>query len=273
MALAKLWNAVFGKRPAAEPAPVAKPIVGSGSGNPAPVMSSNERKHTNVAAVASANTPIAKVAVSLKATAAPKASVNQASTKTTELGGATTLKLSKSKAKAKSREAKAVLTEPLAVVAESASVIRMYRRKNNAWSKLLGSRTINVVLDLNVQDGSRAVELLEAIVDSNFPAPKYVAIGMFELAGEMLTVREFHQKVRSAGGLPVVIPMPLVDGLRRLSQTIGTADLILLDITEQQFADPVVSRLLQRVASKDTLLLRRDAKDRWHAITSQSRAA
>jgi len=149
----------------------------------------------------------------------------------------------------------------------------MFKRKNNAWTKLVGSRTINVVLDMNVQDGSRAIELLEAIVDSNLPAPKYVAIGMFELAGEKLTVRQFHQKVRSAGGLPVVIPMPLVEGLRRLSQTVGTADLILLDITEQELADPTVSRLLQRVASKDSLLLRRDEKNRWHAIASQSRAA
>jgi len=128
-------------------------------------------------------------------------------------------------------------------------------------------------LDLNVQDGSRAIELLEAIVDSNFPAPKYVAIGMFELAGEKLTVRQFHQKVRSAGGLPVVIPMPLVEGLRYLSQTVGTADLILLDITDQQLADPAISRLLQRVTSQESLLLRRDAKERWQTIAAQSRAA
>ena len=148
----------------------------------------------------------------------------------------------------------------------------MFRRKTNAWTKLIGQRTINVILDMNVQDGSRAVELLEAIVDSNSIPPKYVAIGMFELAGEKLSVRQFHQKVRAAGGQPVVIPMPLVDGLRRLSQTVGAVDLLLLDITEQQLADPVVARLLHRIAPTHSLILRRNAQNRWES-TSQSRAA
>ena len=223
MALAKLWNAVFGKRPAADQSPPIIPATNS---------------------VAAVTTPVS----------------------------APVIKLSKSKTKAKSRRSKQV--EPLVSVAalEPTTVLRMFRRKTNAWTKLIGQRTINVILDMNVQDGSRAVELLEAIVDSNSIPPKYVAIGMFELAGEKLSVRQFHQKVRAAGGQPVVIPMPLVDGLRRLSQTVGTVDLILLDITEQQLADPVVARLLQRIAPTHSLILRRNAQNRWES-TSQSRAA
>ena len=250
MALTKLWNAVFGKRPSAELAPLAEPVAVSAPAIAAPVKPSSERTPAPV----NPNAPVsAKTLVSAKS---PEKSAP--------------IKLSKAKTKSGKKSA----VEEIPVVApEPATVLRMFRRKNNAWTKLIGSRTVNIVLDLNVQDGSRAVELLEAIVDSNSPAPKYVAIGMFELAGEKLTVRQFHQKVRSAGGQPVVIPMPLVEGLRRLSQTVGTADLILLDLTEQQIADPVVARLLQRIASKDALVLRRDAKDRWQAMATQSRAA
>ena len=276
MALAKLWNAVFKKRPAADLAPLAKPIAGSGSDRAAPVLLPSQRKPTSVAAIASSTPTVAKAAAALKTVAKP-ASLKAASVKATAPSVATTIKLSKSKTKTKtktkSRQTRTSDTESPVVVSEPVSVLRMFRRKNNAWTKLVGSRTIKVVLDLNVQDGSRAIELLEAIVDSNFPAPKYVAIGMFELAGEKLTVRQFHQKVRSAGGLPVVIPMPLVEGLRYLSQTVGTADLILLDITDQQLADPAISRLLQRVTSQESLLLRRDAKERWQTIAAQSRAA
>ena len=259
MALAKLWNAVFGKRPAADQSPPAIPATSS--------VVAVTKSVSPVAAVK----PIAVKQATEKSISAAHAAVNSG-LEPANACNARVVRLSKNKTKAKSRQSKQV--EPMVSVAapEPPAVLRMFRRKTNAWTKLIGQRTINVILDMNIQDGSRAVELLEAIVDSNSIPPKYVAIGMFELAGDKLTVRQFHQKVRAAGGQPVVIPMPLVDGLRRLSQTVGTVDLILLDITEQQLADPMVAKLLQRIAPTRSLILRRDAQNRW-VSTSRSHAA
>jgi hypothetical protein len=237
MALAKLWNAVFGKRKEVEGGqPPATTLAASA---PAP-------------AGRTVSSPSAQAA---KAIAAPPPGV----------------KLSRKKTKV--REPKKPVIETVAPVEEPAPVLRMFRRKNNAWSKLIGARSVSSILDTRVGDGSRAVELLEAIVDSNTPAPRYVAIGLFELGGEKLTVRQFHQKVRAVGGNPIVIPMQLEDGLRRVSQTIGQVDLILVDGTDARVNEPAVAKWLQRVTASNGLVLRSDAAGKWHSTPTAGRKA
>lgn len=233
MALAKLWNAVFGKRPSTEEtapastAPPASRLVGAL--NPAAAQT--------VQGVGSP-TPAAQI------------------------------KLSRKKTKTGRRKGKRE-TELLPEV-EPAPVLKLFRKKNNAWTKLLGNRVINSILDTNVGDGSRAVEILEAIVDGSQPSPKYIAIGMFDLDGKGLTLRKFHQKTRAVGGQPIAVPMKLADGLRRLSETVGTVDLVLLDGDEQTLTDPLVAKLLARISSNGAMVLRSDASGRWQTLTQAS---
>lgn len=250
MALAKLWNAVFGKRKEVEgDQPLATPLAASA---PAPAGR----------AVSSQTVQTAKN---------PQAAGNPSTIVSVVAPAPAGVKLSRKKTKL--REPKKAVVETPAPVAEPAPVLRMFRRKNNAWSKMLGARSVTSVLDTRVGDGSRAVELLEAIVDSNTPAPRYVAIGLFELGGEKLSVRQFHQKIRAVGGNPIVIPMQLEDGLKRLSQTIGQVDLILIDGSDTRMNEPAIAKWLQRVTASNGLVLRSDATGKWHSTPTATRKA
>jgi hypothetical protein len=253
MALAKLWNAVFGKR---SESAATQPTETLASSPVKPVANAVATKPTVAKPI------VAKTSAPIPATAA---SVGPAPA---QVGAPVKL----SRKKTKSREPKKPL-ETAPVAAEPAPVLRMFRRKNNAWSKLIGTRTVSTILDTHVGDGSRAIEVLEAIVDSNTPSPKYVAIGMFEMGGEKLSVRQFHQKIRNAGGQPIVIPMTLEDGLRRLSQTIGTVDLVLLNGADEVSSSPSVTKLLARVAPTNCLVLRSDVNGRWHTVTTPAKPA
>lgn len=238
MALAKLWNAFFGKSAAKadaalSPSPAGMP--GSSGG----------------------------LTVKSRSAAAPSRSGVIA-------GDGATVRLSRRKTKSHS-ERRSPDAARLEVVAPTPAV-RIFQRKNNAWTKLIGPRTVRSILDLNLGDGSRAVELLESIADSDRQPPKYIAIGLFELAGDGLTVCQFHRKIRLAGGQPVAIPMPLGEGLRRLSQSIGKVDLLLLEGADPQWSDPAVTRWLQRIVTAETLILRRDA-GRWRSASETSRKA
>ncbi|MGV3486812.1 MAG: hypothetical protein ACO1RT_20520 [Planctomycetaceae bacterium] len=235
MAFAKLWNAFFGKRSSLPQETAAAPHAGQGQQVP------GSKVPASVGTTLGVNPPTA------------------------------TIKLSR-------RKTKSQIAKPVPPVAppapeEPAPVLRMFRRKSNGWTKLIGNRTVRSILDIHAGDGSRAVEILESLVDSEGVSPNYIAIGLFEQADEPLTVRQFHQKVRSAGGNAVVIPMSLAAGLRRLSQTIGTVDLLIIDGHEAQLQDAETVRWLRRVTSPDSLVLRRDTAGRWQPAAALSRKA
>jgi hypothetical protein len=233
MALAKLWNAVFGKRASTEE---------TAGATTAPPASGPLRTLSPAAAKSGPGT------------GAPAPTPE--------------IKLSRKKTKTSRQKLK---KEPeLLPQVEPAPVLKLFRKKNNAWTKLIGNRVITSVLDTHVGDGSRAVEVLESIVDGSQPSPKYIAIGMFDLNGQGLTLRQFHQKTRAVGGQPIAVPMTLVEGLRRLTETIGTVDLVLWDGDEQSLTDPVVAKLLSRISSKGALVLRSDANGRWQTLNQSS---
>ncbi len=111
------------------------------------------------------------------------------------------------------------------------------------------------------------VELLESVVDSSSPAPKYVAVNQFEMGEQGLSLQQFHKRVRTLGGSPVAIPMALSEGLKRLSQTLGTVDLILLnDISV--WSDAEMSKLFRRVMRPTTLVFVKDAKGQWQSVAT-----
>jgi len=108
--------------------------------------------------------------------------------------------------------------------------------------------------------------LLEAIVCDAVPTPKYIAIDNFELAKGGLSVLEFHQRIRRVGGKAVPIPGSIDDGLRHLSRTLGTVDLVLMDESHHDWTSPESRRLLTHVMHSNTLLLRRDTRDKWNIV-------
>ena len=248
MALGKLWNAFFGKRSETEAIAAASVVDRS-----ATAASSQSGKSINTSTV----------------------STQAASTQPhiAEATASAERPILKTKRKAVAGKAKKSAQAPSLVIAAASETIevavkRIPHPKKNAWSKLVAGRKIGSILDTNLGDASRAVELLEAIVCDAVPTPKYVAIDDFDLATGGTTVLQFHQRVRRVGGKAVPIPGAIEEGLRQLSRTIGTVDLVLVDDAKTQWQSEETRRLLARVTHANTLTLRRDAKNNWTVIDS-----
>ncbi|HBJ33297.1 MAG TPA: hypothetical protein DDZ51_00755 [Planctomycetaceae bacterium] len=246
MALGKLWNALFGKRPETEANAMANVV-----------------ERSDAAASAQIGKSVGLTTPSAKTTLPHAGNVPQSSVAERPI--------LKTKRKALVGKARKSAQAPALVVAEVSEVAevafkRIPHPKKNAWTKLIAGRQILSILDTNLGDASRAVELLEAIVCDSVPTPKYVAIDDFDLASGGTTVLQFHQQVRRVGGKAVPIPGSIDEGLRQLSRTIGTVDLVLIDDAKPQLHGEDTQRLLNRVTHSGTLVLRRDAKNNWTIV-------
>jgi len=246
MALGKLWNAFFGKRSEIETTATAE-VVGRSA-----TAVSNQSLRSGERTVETAKPAGAQTAIAVQPTSAERPILK---TKRKALAG-----------KARKTGQTAALT--IAAVDETPEVVvkRTPHPKKNAWSKLVVGRQITTILDTNLGDASLAVELLEAIVCDAVPTPKYVAIDDFDLASGGTTVLQFHQRVRRVGGKAVPIPGAIDEGLRQLSRTLGTVDLVLIDDAKPQLQTEETSRLIARVTHPATLLLRRDARNKWTVV-------
>lgn len=249
MALGKLWQVFFGKRSESVAPAEAERAIPSLPETPHASRPTANNPPGSMSACPVMGTPIAATADA----SLPK--------QPTGLGRA---KRSTIKRSAKSVAA----PEPVLAIAPVVAVrdSRPARPKRNGWTPWLTGRTVLSVLDTQPGDGARAVEILEALVCVSNPMPKYAAIGTFELATGGLSVLKFHRMIRAAGGHAVPIPGGLTDGLRHLSQTYGTVDLILLDGAEADWERPDVRRWVERVAHAETIILRRTAAGQWIAI-------
>jgi hypothetical protein len=247
MALGKLWNALFGKRSDTETIATSNAVDRS-----AFVASKPSQSADSANGAVKPTKPQPGIAVQVAATERP---------------------ILKTKRKAVAGKAKKTAQASALVIAAvdetpAVAVKRIPHPKKNAWSKLVAERQIASILDTDLGDASRAVELLEAIVCDAAPTPKYVAIDDFDLAGGGTTVLQFHQRVRRVGGKAVPIPGAIDEGLRQLSRTIGTVDLVLIDEANPHWQDDEIRRLLGRVIHPGTLVLCRDAKNKWNALES-----
>jgi len=248
MALAKLWNAFFGKRDPAE---------------------------QSVAAVVPKSIP--PIANPRSTTQSVKlADVKLAGTKPLATSAALPEPLDAKRvgkhSRRKNGKASASKTAAIVVTPEAepapAPVVRMFRKKTTAWTPLVGASPIRTILDLNVGDAKRATELMQTILDGEDASVGYITISLFEMRGgeidaNAISVREFHKRIRASGGNPTAIPMPLVEGLRRLSQTIGTVDLIIIDGNESDLATDDAKKWLARVMTLSTVVVSRDVSGRW----------
>ncbi len=249
MALGKLWQVFFGKR--------------SESGAPAEAVRADPTLPAPLnASRTTANDPPGPTTI-------PPAVGLSGVAKTEATSPIKSSGLSRGKRLTAKRLAK-VEADPQRVlaVAPAASThdARPARPKKNAWTPWLAGRSVLSVLDTQPGDGTRAVEILEAIVCVSNPMPKYAAIDSFELASGGLSVLKFHRLVRGAGGQAIPVPGGLLDGLRHLSQTHGTVDLVLLAGAEADWERADVRRWVERVAHPTTTILRRTTEGRWVAV-------
>lgn len=134
-------------------------------------------------------------------------------------------------------------------------------RSKSDLSNLLEELSFSTVLEIGVGDGQRAVEFLSHIVTGN-RSIRYFAIDQFELGGGELTLREFHQMLRSVGVRPQIFPETIPDGLTRFLHTIGTADLILIADQISESGAQQVQHLLMRVSNEKTTILERQ-QNQW----------
>ncbi len=250
MALGKLWNAFFGKSAAVE-----KGLPPANDARPASHLVSSPSTSRSPAPTAAAVS--APATLPLSAAAQPEQPAAKAVTKV------------KRKAVAKGKKASnppADTTAAPAVEVPQRRTLQIARPQQNAWTKWLAGRSIGSILDTQLGDGARAIEVLQAIVCDSVPTPKYIAIDLFDLGSGRLTLMEFHQRIRRVGGNPVAIPADLHGGLRQLSQTHGTVDLVLLECAGVDLNGLEFRRLLARVTHSDSLVLHRDERGNWQSV-------
>lgn len=141
--------------------------------------------------------------------------------------------------------------------------------------KQIRSASVNSVLEISVEDGSRALAVLQTVAKTNQDF-RYVAIDQFEMAGGPITLKQFHQTLRSRGFRPQVYPETVERGLIRVAHTIGTVDLVLIAAPIASWQTPQHLPLLSRVIHQGTLVLYRDEEETWTKFateTLQRRAA
>ncbi len=251
MALGKLWNAFFGKRTDEPTAPAASERSAAAdrvSGTPSP----------------------AQPALRSNASSAEPARVVEAIA-----GAADTVTVTGSKtrrAKTSTGKKKIAVKPELTVAATTTTEPPVVKRsvpvpKTNSWTKLLGGRSVGTILETRLGQAARAGEVLEAIVCDSVPTPKLVAIDTFDMADGGITVLQFHQRIRAAGGQAVPVPGSVPDGLRQISRTLGTVDLLLWEPHNAQWSEAETLRLLTRVTHPGTVVLRESTGGRWEAVS------
>jgi hypothetical protein len=141
--------------------------------------------------------------------------------------------------------------------------------------KRLKSVDASSVLEISVEDGSRALAVLETIEKSN-KSVRYVAIDQFEMAGGPVSLKQFHQTLRSKGFRPQLFPETIERGLIRVAHTLGAVDLVLIAAPPEIWQTPQVLPLLSRVTHPSSLVLYRDEEQTWKKYptsATQRRAA
>ncbi len=144
-----------------------------------------------------------------------------------------------------------------------------------ALCKLVKSVDANSVLEISVDDGSRALAVLETLVKTNKNV-RYMAIDQFEMADGPVTLKQFHQTLRSREFRPQLFPETMERGLIRVAHTIGTVDLVLIAAPPKSWQTPEIQPLLSRVTHQESLVLYQDEEGTWTKFSShvsQRRAA
>ena len=127
--------------------------------------------------------------------------------------------------------------------------------------KLVRSVPAKTVLEISVEDGSRAIAVLGALARTQGEV-SYVAIDPFDTEPGGVTLKQFHRTLRSENIRPKLFPGTIEQGLPRVACTVGTVDLVIIAAPQQQWKTATVDNLLARVSHPATVVLCRDA-DTW----------
>lgn len=123
------------------------------------------------------------------------------------------------------------------------------------------------VLEIGVGDGSRAIAIMQTLRKKSTVDIRYVAIDQFELAGGDLALKDFFRLLREHEIRPQLFPETLESGLRRVANTVGTIDLVLISQPLDQWQNPVTEHLLSRISHPDTCVFFDDG-DGWSRYNS-----
>jgi len=137
-------------------------------------------------------------------------------------------------------------------------------RPHAALCRQLKSLPIQSVLELGVDDGSRAVAVLETLASRSETPIRYAAIDQFELrsadheASDPRSLKDFFQIVRGSGITPQLFPETVDRGLLKVGSTLGAVDLVLISIPPSNWQNPTTLKLLSRVIHEQSVVLFHD---------------
>lgn len=144
------------------------------------------------------------------------------------------------------------------------------RRPHAALCKLLRRVQAKTVLEIGIGDGSRGIAALGTLCERN-PQVLYAAIDQFEMAGGPLTLKGFHQALRTAEVRSAkIFPDTIEHGLLRVATTLGPVDLVLIATPPERWQTPVVLALIARVTHRDTVVFYEDG-DGWRQFEPPTR--
>jgi hypothetical protein len=167
------------------------------------------------------------------------------------------------------------------VTAKSAKVAKPAKRSlfggpHSALCRQLKGLSVASVLEISVGDGSRALEVMKTLEKQSSQPVRYVAVDQFELGGSELALKDFFRLLREHEIRPQLFPEAVDSGLRRVANTIGAVDLVLIALPVDRWQHPITLHLLSRICHAGTIVFFRDG-EAWGryqpATTAQRRAA
>lgn len=140
------------------------------------------------------------------------------------------------------------------------SILGIGRGPHAGLCKQIRSLRVQTVLEVAVGDGSRALAVLNALASKN-ELIRYAAIDQFELADGPVSLKAFHQSLRSENVRAQIYPETIERGLLRVATTIGAVDLVLIAADQEEWKSPAVLSLLSRVTHSGSTVLFLDGEE------------
>ena len=139
-------------------------------------------------------------------------------------------------------------------------IFRLGRGPHDPLCRAIRKSGATSVLDISVEDGTRAIAVVEALSKADPNATiRYAAVDQFELAGGVVSLMQFHRNLRKHAIRPQIFPLDVATAVVRVAYTIGAVDLVLIgrESTElTALSDDQWNSLLRRVTHPDSLVLR-----------------
>lgn len=137
--------------------------------------------------------------------------------------------------------------------------------------KQLKSVPASRVLEIGVDDGSRAAAVIRTLAKKGRVDVEYLAIDQFELSGHT-ELKNFHRQLRAHQIRARLFPHSIAEGLTQVSHTIGAVDLVIIAAAPEKWQNPQVESALARVCHGATVVFWLDGET-WQRLDRSSRRA